>query len=946
MKKIILCASLIFTAFQIHGGEIPEGFKEYELSNGMHIFVLEDFSTPNVHIEYSARAGVSRQEADNTGFFVLYSQLFSNAGKYSYDEDSSWLMDRLTAECNADSARYYLTAQSYEVKDVLSQLSKCAFAPIFQDKELSEKFAQNQKEITENAFSIEGFINSSIDSRVFSQAPWKHDSGIYPALFQKISQTELRAKLSDIAKKFYSPQNSALFISGGIKKETAVFYAEKTFGKFQPSNQLIEERNTIMEQNPEHKNFVLTDPEFSPDMTQLVVQYTTLTMNQCDIASFILNQNNSSLKQQLTEKKELNILAGDYINVDSSHKNGSSRMIVQSLLEKSDVSAFTQTENFRTILLSQISNFSREEFEAAKYFLANRFRISLSDSTSFMNLLSQFWAIDGTPRKVLSNSGSQGDASSLVHRFVNHDLELLSEDFDELTIALENETPWVFTFVNSDNLKNLNKRFINRGYEIITTKNGSWYTQKLFQNLADKSKESSSEQKDFPDQVLFDQHFYELNAESFSTKTLSNGIEVITKKQSGLQRTAISLYFSSGELNSPKKRYGLESILIGELCQNLRRNAYRALTQGSFSAMPEISWDTGTVSSIITIECFNEEIQEALRCLYETLVFAEIIPSDIDGLIYNRKSDHIIKTGSTIFQLYSYGIKRLYPKSVYEQLYTSDSQILKDVKFNEVLELFPPHLNSKNIKLLASGNFDTDSFTAQAEELFSSLKTWETEAVKLPEPGQVKESYKVKLQHLFLTDVTKEKAGPRPQVLIPTTDFSDPVQFWLKNPEGNGDDACIFDALLFALKNIIDEEIGRDTKYDKISVQIKEREPLIPFSVITFINVKYTSLADELFEKGLTRLTAELSENESFLERLKVYWIRKTFEDTEKNSRNLELLRTSVERPESASRNEEHFYLSHYRHICGSSKNDYLSCLNEYFSTAPYMRLYSADSKK
>lgn len=47
------------------------------------------------------------------------------------------------------------------------------------------------------------------------------------------------------------------------------------------------------------KLFVLSDPEFSPDMTQIVMQYTDLSMEESDFAAAIMDRDDSFVKQSL-----------------------------------------------------------------------------------------------------------------------------------------------------------------------------------------------------------------------------------------------------------------------------------------------------------------------------------------------------------------------------------------------------------------------------------------------------------------------------------------------------------------------------------------------------------------------------------------------------------------------------------------------------------------------
>ena len=49
----------------------PASYSEYTLENGTSVFVLEDFSSATIHIEYAVKAGISSQNKDTTGFFTL-----------------------------------------------------------------------------------------------------------------------------------------------------------------------------------------------------------------------------------------------------------------------------------------------------------------------------------------------------------------------------------------------------------------------------------------------------------------------------------------------------------------------------------------------------------------------------------------------------------------------------------------------------------------------------------------------------------------------------------------------------------------------------------------------------------------------------------------------------------------------------------------------------------
>ena len=276
-----------------------DGVDEYVLENGMHVFVLEDYSSALVRVEFTCRAGFSNQSPSNAGFFPLYSRLF----RYSTLNDAEKLSG-LYSECFADSSRYIVSVTNSELDGVLKALSDAAFRPVFLDSDISRELKKLKNEVKENAGSIEGFINSSIDSRVFSETPWKHDSGIYPAIFSKTTVLQARAILQGININFYVPDNCALFISGPVDSKNIIKAVDSYFGNSAEEIKKNSAKEQKIESLDRKKLFVLSDPEFSPDMTQIVMQYTGLGMEECDIAASALDQNTSALKQNLIDNRE------------------------------------------------------------------------------------------------------------------------------------------------------------------------------------------------------------------------------------------------------------------------------------------------------------------------------------------------------------------------------------------------------------------------------------------------------------------------------------------------------------------------------------------------------------------------------------------------------------------------------------------------------------------
>ena len=309
MKKNVFATIFIFfaAAFAQSNFLNEQNYAEYTLENGMQLFVLEDFSAAPVRIEFSVHAGISAQNASNTGFFPLYTRLF----KYGAETDS--LLQELNSECNADSSRYTISVSEELVSSVFENLSRRAFAPVFTEKDISREYSALKNEIMQYASTPAAFINTAIDSRIFSDTPWKLDSGIYPQIFSKSTPAQIRSILSKIGKFWYTPQNSALFVNGPVKKEEIYALAEKYFGSYMPAATFgIPE---AVKASGKTRKFIMHDLQFSDEMTQIVIEYTNFDLLQSILAAETFNSDFSTLKKSLCAEHILNIRGPEYINV-------------------------------------------------------------------------------------------------------------------------------------------------------------------------------------------------------------------------------------------------------------------------------------------------------------------------------------------------------------------------------------------------------------------------------------------------------------------------------------------------------------------------------------------------------------------------------------------------------------------------------------------------------
>lgn len=901
-------------------------YAEYTLENGMQVFVLEDFSSAPVRIEYTVHAGISAQSSSNTGFFKLYTNLFKY-GSVEWDDISD-----LTYECNADSARYITTTTPSRVSRILEQMARHAFAPAFTDSNIQKELNLLKTEVMHYAGTPAAFINSSIDARVFSEAPWKQDSGIYPSLFTKTTPAQARTILINISRTWYTPQNSAIFISGSIKKEAALTLVKNTFGQY--GYVVNSSRAVPVKAGGSKRKFVLYDSQFSEDLTQVVIQYTSLDLNQSDLISAVFNQDYSEFKKSLTSQSQLNIRGAEYINTAAAHKNGSSRVIIQSLLEKNKKTPVEQAELFLKTVKEGASATSSMEFEFSKRWLSESFNQVTSNSKTFMEYLSQYWALEQ-----LAENKDSIDSSMLAARMCNRPAEIKNQNIVDIEDLYSLENPFVFVLVNTKTYNKYKTAFSKAGYEPVNSKNGSWYLQKLNQT-ADSNLQEINNFENLADYDSSEalQKFISESRKSISSFKLKNNIPVTVKENTATSNVVILLSINGGKL-ADGNRPGFQSVMANAFASNIQTEINRYKYEGILESFPEVLSETLEDKSIISIECIKEDAVPCIRAISEALIYGEIAPADADSYVYSVQTQKRLSDGSPVSQLTNRGIRYLYDSQLYRNIYDSENDILVKTSYMDILASYPLFLNSDLYSIVVTGNTTAENITPALQETLGCLKSQKktlNSKFSIPKPDFPAKTKKIslKLRHLFYTDVAAEDAGPMPAVLVPTKNFSDPVQYWVPSPAADNPDFLYFNAMNYRFCQFLEKYLT------DIAGDIKLFQPTdyVHAASFTILNVDHTAYVDVAWANAVCDYLSLLKDEQKQVEEvenIRNCWIMETLKDTQTNRGTARLI---------ALKQQE--YLDNYEKILSATPQEFIKTAESYLLAEPLIRIYSADSKK
>ncbi len=901
MKKIFLFASVFFI-FTARLFSQTKEVKTFTLKNGLSIYVLKDETNALVYTEFVCKAGISSQTSSTAGFFPLYTKLFHT----SADAEHQDIFDlcNLKSECKADGASYTAEVPLESLDAFLEGLASCVNSPSIEQDAIQTEYFQMRKNSLEYSQSLSGFINSSIDSRIFSKEPWKHDTGIYAPLFNSYSPSEVRSILYKIANDYYVPRNSALFFCGNIDEEKIYQLCEKNLGSWKENKKSLSDNFEEYEKETSGssgKKFVLISDEFSPQYTQLVVQFTSLTLSQADLLSTSFSREDSLFIEKLTSGSMI-IPSSQYVNASSIQNKDYSRLILQSLIEYNSTSfPQKQAESFVQIA-KEAAVLKRKNFIQAQNDLKLKYELQSANSTMLCSTLADFWLMSDSP----SPQNFLQEYNRTIYNF-----QSLNEK--EIAKKMLSEDPYIFILLNTRVYKAYEKQFKENGYELVTEKNGSWYTNELLaklsqnekkQNLAEKKDDEKINTEDFihGDQA---EKFYNSNIESFFNFELENGIPLYIKEVPHSQTVCIGLKINPKE-EADSEEFEILSDYIAKKCS--KENAF---TESQFNG------------TMIVLEVHKDKVEETLKNLSEAIVFAQITPTEADEIFSSYNYKRFLEKGNLTKQMQS---KILFPKKSFGK-----KQTLEDYK--KLVETYNKLLDASLYSIIAVGDVSSQDFKTLAEKYFGFIK--EVSERDYVQPYILEESTKIKnieIEHTFTTDKSAASAPKESPVLIPTKEFLDPAQIYFDSPEYN---LAVYNSLLMELYR------HTEKKLDTANCSFFEAKNSFAGGIISCEGIKKASKFFDAYKEARDELLAELSNDEKkedTAKKIKSLWIQKKLSGTKNNFETLLLV------AEGTEKNKAEQYLLDYIDVQNAEAEDYVQLLNDYFTAEGKFRAKSKNN--
>ena len=791
----------------------------YQLENGLEIYILEDPENPIIQVSYVAKAGFSVQTQENAGFPELASSLFFKSS--SLNQNDIKVLQNLSTELKSDSAIFRATCTLGNLEKSIALFSEAARNPSFTDEVLQSEYLSLKLRVQENINNELAYINSSIDNVLFNE-PWKQDTVLYSGINQNLMIPEIRRNLQSIYTQFYTPEKSAIFITGAIKADSIYYLVKKYFESWNKSVFTVPETNFTLK-NLETKKYVLKSNNFSTDFNQLIIQYPKeglfSDIKSCgtmQLASLAL-ENSSQFKNAVVNTTS-GLYDETYIYSGFTENGSASRVILQALMLNNEVSPTLQVEN----ILENINKgkvILESEFQEEKTKLLSQENSSRSDIKTLYNALVSSWGYGGT---------------EYFYSYLDYIKTLNLSDVQ----SVFDFEPYIFLLVNSKTYSTFEEDFKNQGYVLL--ENVTKFTEEQNQNT------------EMPEQEIVSS-FYTENINSFNFYKLENKIPVIEKQSKNQESFTLHLIINGGELFHAENP-GLETITIKYLANNIKK----LLEQEDLSFDFSISTETKIYNSSINITCAKDDIETLFKVISQALYFDDLTAGKADELIFAENYNYRLNSASTSTQLFTSGMETIFSGTKLESLFKTEDSLLSSINFIEIYKSYTELLDANRFTVVCLGNIPTN-LKSILENTFGSLKALNLvkNNTKI-EPIISNLTRTVQIKRIFSTDIKAEDAGPRPLKLIPTTVFTDPVDFYFESPNKQSDEYLYFLALLTDYENFLNQ-------YWENGIKISIHDFKANFDVVRvqFQNVEtqYQKSIKNIFEKSLETFILDVKEN-------------------------------------------------------------------------------------
>lgn len=414
MKKIV---SSILILFLLLSGLCAEktsvkGLFSYKLDNGLELFVAENHSVPLVYIEICCKCGAYTQDKKTAGLFHLYEHMmFKGNSRYKTAQEFTKGLKNLgvtahNGSTGLETVNYFFTVPVEKLEEGLEFWSLAVRTPLITKTELEAEKKVVLSEIAEDLSDPARKYYAAKNKILFPDSPWKLSPGGSMDAVRKATVKQLE----EIQKKYYVPNNSALFVGGDVNPDEVFELVKKIYGDWKKAEDPFESRgkSTLVNhpKNPLKKAVYRVMPfdKLSSDVCEISVEfrgpdaaYDIEDTYSADMLFNCISNPGSYFKQFYTEECNLGLPDKEYISAGylTLRTCGRIHIVADILSEGGNIPGRAEelVKNLVPALKESVARLDDESFALVKQRLKDSFIYERETSEGLAGSLRYYWAV-------------------------------------------------------------------------------------------------------------------------------------------------------------------------------------------------------------------------------------------------------------------------------------------------------------------------------------------------------------------------------------------------------------------------------------------------------------------------------------------------------------------------------------------------------------------------
>ena len=394
LATLVVAVGLTASAAHAQRAELEKIIKRRILANGLEVIVVENHGVPLATVEVDVKNGSFTQTPEYAGLAHMYEHMFFKANENLPEPDQ--FIDR-AAELGAvfngrtdeERVAYYMTLPADSVAGGMQAIADALRKPLFLQDEIERERQVVIGEYDRNESSPFFKLQAEIGKRLYP-GQWSRKNVIGD---RDVILTVTPAKMREIQRKYYMPNNSVLIVTGDVIPDSIFAHAEKTFADWPrgtdpfaadpiPPIPALSKSDAVIIEQPVGAVTVLAQWQGPSVRRDPNATYAA------DVFSDVLNQPTSALQRRLVDTGLWQSIGVNYYTLDNVGPITISGQTTPEKLKSALAALELEIQRF-----TEPGYFSRAELEAVKAQRAVSSAFGRERASSLSQTIGFWWSV-------------------------------------------------------------------------------------------------------------------------------------------------------------------------------------------------------------------------------------------------------------------------------------------------------------------------------------------------------------------------------------------------------------------------------------------------------------------------------------------------------------------------------------------------------------------------